>query len=261
MKSMSEAIQNVSWEHVNRNYKPLTMKMKLMLIQVLDRCQGSPIIICIIYESVARRLGVKCDTLSLPEHFLLRWKESYTCEKSSLDSVPYFYIDVFNQGKFLNLRSCPRFSTGSQCPMQKKSKPAATTLEVVERLANNLEVACRQRTLNRNARLRNALELIHLVNPRDIHCLLKLARLYMLSNMDIKHLMICLTSLYNELSLDDRNRLRPNMQVFQTYTDSRANEDNNPPPTQKAGAYVNPAKTQAQLCRYRYREQNIYKTQ
>nr|CAD7452561.1 unnamed protein product [Timema tahoe] len=44
---------------------------------VLDRCQGSPIIICIIYESVARRLGVKCDTLSLPEHFLLRWKESY----------------------------------------------------------------------------------------------------------------------------------------------------------------------------------------
>nr|CAD7438553.1 unnamed protein product [Timema bartmani] len=121
------------------------------------------------------------------------------CEKNSLDSVPYFYIDVFNRGKFLNLRSCPRFSTGSQCPMQKKSKPAATTLEVVERLANNLEVACRQRTLNRNARLRNALELIHLVNPRDIHCLLKLARLYMLSNMDIKDLMICLTALYNPL--------------------------------------------------------------
>ncbi|CAG2054385.1 unnamed protein product [Timema podura] len=33
-----------------------------------------------------------------------------------------------------------------------------------------------------------------------------------------------------ELSLDDRNRLRPNMQVFHTYTDSRANEDNSPPP-------------------------------
>nr|CAD7399407.1 unnamed protein product [Timema poppensis] len=31
--------------------------------------------------------------------------------------------------------------------------------------------------------------------------------------------------------------------------------------TQKARAYVYPAKTQAQLCRYRHRDQNIYKTQ
>nr|CAD7452563.1 unnamed protein product [Timema tahoe] len=39
-----------------------------------------------------------------------------------------------------------------------------------------------------------------------------------------------LTLVRQELSLDDRNRLRPNMQVFHTYTDSRANEDNSPPP-------------------------------
>lgn len=63
--------------------------------------------------------------------------------------------------------------------------------QVVERMANNLEVAGRQRNhMNgRGARLRSALELLHMINPFNLNCLLQLARFYMLYNMDIKPLM------------------------------------------------------------------------
>lgn len=57
-------------------------------------------------------------------------------------------------------------------------------------MANNLEVAGRQRTqLNgRAARLRSALELIHLVRPYDTTAILHLARFYMHYQMDLNDL-------------------------------------------------------------------------
>jgi hypothetical protein len=63
--------------------------------------------------------------------------------------------------------------------------------QVIERMANSLEVASRQRTQmnGRGARLRSALELLHLVNPSDMSCILHLARFYMLYNMDLSDLM------------------------------------------------------------------------
>lgn len=63
--------------------------------------------------------------------------------------------------------------------------------QVIERMANNLEVAGRQRTQmnGRGARLRSALELLNLVNPTDMNCILHLARFYMLYNMDLSDLM------------------------------------------------------------------------
>jgi hypothetical protein len=64
-------------------------------------------------------------------------------------------------------------------------------------LANNLEVAGRQRTQmnGRGARLRSALELINLVNPTDMNCILHLARFYMLYNMDLSELMSAIVKL------------------------------------------------------------------
>lgn len=62
-------------------------------------------------------------------------------------------------------------------------------------MANNLEVASRQRTqLNgRAARLRSALEFIHMVRPHDTGAILHLARFYMLYQMDLSKLVDILT--------------------------------------------------------------------
>uniref|UniRef100_A0A1B6E1X2 Hemimethylated DNA-binding domain-containing protein n=1 Tax=Clastoptera arizonana TaxID=38151 RepID=A0A1B6E1X2_9HEMI len=152
--------------------------------KVLDLRQGIPITLSIVFESVTRRLGVKCEPVSFPGHFLLRWRDHYKNE--GLAGQPQ-YIDVFNGGQFLTKESCPNFTAQRRCPMHELFRCSpATAIQVVERMANNLEVAGRQRshTNGRLARLRTVLELLQLINPCNLSCLLQLARLYILYNLN-----------------------------------------------------------------------------
>lgn len=129
------------------------------------------------YESVARRLGLKCEPIIFSAHFLLRFSESSNPEEDS------YYIDVFNNGEVIRRGTCPYTLRGISAALL----PAATTQQVVERMANNLEEAsCRQHTLpnRRITRLRSSLELLELVNPFDVSAKDSLARLYMHHNMD-----------------------------------------------------------------------------
>ncbi|XP_023014893.1 F-box only protein 21 [Leptinotarsa decemlineata] len=156
------------------------MPQNSFINEVLEKRQGLPITLAIVFEAVARRLGLRCEPISFPAHFLLRF-----CESSSCDS-DWYYIDVFNGGQVVRKGACPhsRFS-GSRDLF-----PVATAVQVVERMANNLEVSARQHghPNGRITRLRSSLELLKLVNPRDISALVSLARLYMLHNMDTKPL-------------------------------------------------------------------------
>lgn len=43
---------------------------------IIER-KTTPLILGVIYESVARRLGVRCEIILFPVHCLLRWKENY----------------------------------------------------------------------------------------------------------------------------------------------------------------------------------------
>lgn len=189
---------------------------------VLDLKRGIPITLSILYESVARRLGVKCEPVSFPGHFLLRWRDRYLNDGFGSQ---YFYIDVFNGGVFLTKESCPQFAAQSRCPMSEifRHGPASAT-QVVERMANNLEVAGRQRThMNgRGARLRSALELLHMINPFNLNCLLQLARFYMLYNMDLKPLMKTINDLQPELDARDRGQAAHIMQMLQVYDGQQA---------------------------------------
>lgn len=47
----------------------------LPYFQVLQTRRGIPITLCIVYHEVAKRLGVNCEPVSFPQHFLLRWQE------------------------------------------------------------------------------------------------------------------------------------------------------------------------------------------
>ncbi|KAG8330287.1 F-box protein 21 [Homalodisca vitripennis] len=82
--------------------------------KVLENRRGIPITLSIVFESINRRLGVKCEPVSFPGHFLLRWRDTYK------DSLPtqHFYIDVYNGGVFVGKESCPQFGTPElRCPM------------------------------------------------------------------------------------------------------------------------------------------------
>ncbi|KAJ8927339.1 hypothetical protein NQ314_020208 [Rhamnusium bicolor] len=162
------------------NNQAYYMPQNSFVNEVLEKRQGLPITLAIVFEGVARRLGLRCEPISFPAHFLLRF-----CESSDPES-DWYYIDVFNGGQVVRKGACPhsRFS-GSRDLF-----PVATAVQVVERMANNLEVSARQHAHpnGRITRLRSSLELLKLVNPRDISALVSLARLYMLHNMDTKPL-------------------------------------------------------------------------
>ncbi|KAF7995108.1 hypothetical protein HCN44_004580 [Aphidius gifuensis] len=186
--------------------------------QVLEKRRGIPITLAIVFESVARRLGVRCEAVSFPSHFLLRWKESYTCDNQ--DECENFYIDVFNGGQFLTKNSCPKISGISRCPIERHNVHKATSaIEVVQRMANNLEIAGRQRThLNgRAARLRSALDLLYLVRPYDPNTILHLARFYILHQMDLAELVVILRNMEKNLDLASKGQVNHILRMLEDY--------------------------------------------
>lgn len=153
---------------------------------VLEYHSGIPITLSIIFESVARRLGIHCEPVSFPTHFLLRWRERYTTPNAN--DTENYYIDIFDHGHFLTIKNCPRVSGVSKCPFQGYNiYEAASAVEVVKTMVAILEVANRQHThLNgRSARLRSTFQLQYLVDPCSINAVIQLARFYMLREMDL----------------------------------------------------------------------------
>ncbi|KAF5272115.1 hypothetical protein FQA39_LY01198 [Lamprigera yunnana] len=142
--------------------------------EVLLKKQGLPIMLAIIYEGVARRVGLKCVPINYPGHFLLRFTEG----KREKPGISY-YINVFNCGD--TMLTVPS-EQSAVCP---------TAKEVVERMANNLELSCRQHITNAHGNvthLRTVMELCYLINPHDISLIVGLSRIYMWNNIDTRRL-------------------------------------------------------------------------
>lgn len=186
--------------------------------RVLERRRGIPITLAIVFESVARRLGIRCEPVSFPSHFLLRWKETYAPEFKDTEN---YYIDVFNGGQFLTKKNCPRIGGVSRCPIEKYNvHEEATAVEVVTRMANNLEIAARQHThingTHRTARLRSALELRYMIQPNDTNTVLQLGRIYMSQHMDLTELVKILENMQKDLELMSRGQANMISQTFKT---------------------------------------------
>ncbi|XP_034947357.1 F-box only protein 21-like [Chelonus insularis] len=165
-----------------------------LIDKVLENRRGTPVTLAIVFESVARRLGVRCEPACFPAHFLLHFKEKYCYPET--EEVESFYIDVLNGGKFLTKKSCPRMTGASKCPIAKFNvDQAATAVKVLHHIANNLVIAARRITqLNgRTARFRSALELALLIDPNDIHKMYDLAQFYMQHQMSMNDILDILT--------------------------------------------------------------------
>ncbi|XP_078045248.1 F-box only protein 21 [Augochlora pura] len=155
------------------------------LDRVLENKRGTPITLAIVFENVARRLGVRCEPVCFPSHFLLRWKETYG---PNSDEVENLYIDIINGGEFLTKNHCPQIGGVSKCPIKKYNvRKAATAVQVIRRMVINLEVAVRQRDCGGLgvSRLRSTFELENMVQPNDVDPILKLVSLYNNEHMDL----------------------------------------------------------------------------
>ena len=68
------------------------------LNEVLNRRQGIPITLAIVYMEIASRLGIDVEGIGMPGHFLVR----------ANDETETFYIDVFNNGTVLSKDECEK---------------------------------------------------------------------------------------------------------------------------------------------------------
>ena len=106
------------------------------LNRVLDRRLGIPITLSLVYMEVAERIGLKCEGIGFPSHFLVRCgsKESGV------------YIDVFNEGQLI-ARPVLDIWLEEQGFIGSAGEPllaAITRRQILQRMLTNLRLALRR---------------------------------------------------------------------------------------------------------------------
>ncbi|NVO11970.1 MAG: hypothetical protein HXX16_18575 [Bacteroidales bacterium] len=78
--------------------------------QVIETKKGGPIILAILYSSIAQRLGLPIYTVNLPKNFILAYRDRFkeTQSKNPNEGI-LFYINPFNKGSVLGRREIEHF--------------------------------------------------------------------------------------------------------------------------------------------------------
>jgi regulator of sirC expression with transglutaminase-like and TPR domain len=100
--------------------------------EVIDRKQGIPISLSMLYWTLAERLGVSLAGVNLPAHFMLRHDEP---------GKPLF-IDPFHEGEFLDRQGCERRIselTNRQAELTEDQLAPCSVRIVVARVLRNLK--------------------------------------------------------------------------------------------------------------------------
>jgi len=96
--------------------------------RVIDRKLGIPISLGAIVLIIAERLSLPIYGVNMPAHFMLKY-ERYNLE---------LFIDPFNQGRILDKQDCIRFLMNQGYGYVEQYLAKATTVQIVERMFNNL---------------------------------------------------------------------------------------------------------------------------
>ncbi len=105
---------------------------------VLERHEGLPITLGIVYLEVARRLGAPLQGVGLPAHFMVKWPLSE-------DEGGDLYVDVFNHGELLDEPTCRQFILRLLAPQQARTfdptwSRALNTRQILTRVLYNLKL-------------------------------------------------------------------------------------------------------------------------
>lgn len=124
------------------------------LNRVLDTRVGIPIALSVLYLEVARRLGVACQGVGLPGHFLV-----YVAPLG-------LYLDPFHGGQLLSAGDCRRLvgdMFGPNLPWRDEFLAPCAKRDIIFRMLNNLkQIFLEKRDYHRAA---SALEQMTLANP------------------------------------------------------------------------------------------------
>ncbi|XP_046356028.2 F-box only protein 21-like [Haliotis rufescens] len=152
--------------------------------RVLERKKGIPITLSIVYSAVARRLGVVCEAINFPSHFLLRWLERPIAPVSQ----QYVFVDVFRGGRFLQQdECCGAVGIPEGLGFQKEHYMSVPPKKVLERMARNLVGIGRHQSQLGDGLLclRNALDLFLIISPDDLEMRLLQVRINLHLNINL----------------------------------------------------------------------------
>ncbi|XP_018360912.1 PREDICTED: F-box only protein 21-like isoform X2 [Trachymyrmex cornetzi] len=174
------------------------------LKKVLENKVGDAVSLAIIFQSVARRLGVRCDLVAFPTHFFLSWKPKSITEK--YEDEEYFYIDILHGGAIVGRNDCPK-TRGRRCPIENFNKHSEISpTEIVLRMICHLQMVNPnyQHYQDRTLQIRSLLEFRCMINPYDLDWIQALGRHYMQNQMSLSGLLISLQKIRdsNRISME-----------------------------------------------------------
>ncbi|XP_011867157.1 PREDICTED: F-box only protein 21-like [Vollenhovia emeryi] len=189
---------------------------------VLETKVGSAMSLAIIFQSVARRLGVRCDLVCFPTHFFLSWKPK--CDTENPEAEKYFYIDVLCRGIIRDKNDCPK-TRGRKCPIESFNKHnEISSTGVVLRMINSLQmVNNRQHYQLRTLQIRTLMELRHMIQSRNVETIENLCRCYIRFHINPSSLVSTLQGLLNgpnSITSVEANRAEMLLRAFELYIHS-----------------------------------------
>jgi regulator of sirC expression with transglutaminase-like and TPR domain len=98
------------------------------LNRVVDRRTGNPVLLCLFYMLLARRLQLPVAGVGLPGHFVCRYQ-------SSSDEI---YVDVFNRGQILTKADCVQLLVHGKHGLQDDPLAASSARRMLLRACRNL---------------------------------------------------------------------------------------------------------------------------
>jgi regulator of sirC expression with transglutaminase-like and TPR domain len=119
-------------QHFSANTKNFHAPTNSMLYQVLESKRGNPLTLCVIYMTLAQRMGLPVYGVNLPNLFILTYKS---------DVVPQFYINVYNRGLILTKNDIDNYILQLNLnPVDIFYEPCAP-IDIVRRALRNLSMS------------------------------------------------------------------------------------------------------------------------
>jgi regulator of sirC expression with transglutaminase-like and TPR domain len=116
--------------------------------QVINTKKGNPVSLSVIYLSVARRLDLPIYGVTLPDNFILAYKDDYGHFDSTGEAEEIlFYINPFDKGAVLGKREIEYFISRNMLRQEEDYFIPCSNVEIIKQLINTLVLSYERHSL------------------------------------------------------------------------------------------------------------------
>jgi regulator of sirC expression with transglutaminase-like and TPR domain len=109
---------------------------------VLESKRGNPLLLSILYSSIAQGLNIPVYGVNLPEHFILAYRDEYTLRDSEDEEEPIlFYINPFSKGAVFSRLEIDTFLKQLNLEPRRVFYESCPNTEIIKRQIRNLMIS------------------------------------------------------------------------------------------------------------------------